>query len=112
MANEIICDACKAIMKTQRIKIKEWAIGTDEEGNKVKARTFECTNCGKRYLVALIDSGMQKKISRRRRIQESIKKANPKTRALIPKWMEEDEQLKQELLEREAELRKIWCKDG
>ena len=45
MANEIICDACKAIMKTQRIKIKEWAIGTDEDGNKVKARTFECTNC-------------------------------------------------------------------
>lgn len=112
MANEIICDACKAIMKTQRIKIKEWTIGTDEDGNKVKARTFECTNCGKRYLVALIDSGMQKKISRRRRIQESIKKANPKTRALIPKWMEEDEQLKQELLEREEELRKIWCKDG
>lgn len=27
MANEIICDACKAIMKTQRIKIKEWTKG-------------------------------------------------------------------------------------
>ena len=83
-----------------------------EDGNKVKARTFKCSNCGKRYLVALIDNGMQKKISRRRRIQESIKKATPKTRALIPKWIKEDQQLKKELIEREEELRKMWCKDG
>lgn len=112
MANEIICDACKAIIKMKRIKIKEQAIGTDEDGNKVKARTFECTNCGKRYLVALINNEMQKKIGRRRRIQESIKKATPKTRALIPAWIKEDQQLEKELLEREEELRKIWCKDG
>lgn len=112
MANEIICDACKAIIKIKRIKIKEQAIGTDEDGNKVKVRTFECTNCGKRYFVALIDNEMQKKIGRRRRIQESIKKATPQTRALIPKWIKEDQQLKKELLEREEELRKIWCKDG
>lgn len=84
MANEIICDACKAIIKTQRIKIKEWAIGTDKEGNKVKARTFECTNCGKRYLVALIDSEMQKKDQQTQKNPREYQEGEPENKSIDP----------------------------
>ncbi|MDO5549416.1 MAG: hypothetical protein Q4F79_13150 [Eubacteriales bacterium] len=101
----IYCDLCGEQIKLTPKDIKNTVLAklSDDE---IIEKYFKCHLCGAKYTITITNRRTRELAQRRRAIPALIKKEpNPIRREELAKM---DEDLKQEILELTAELKRIW----
>ena len=104
----VYCDECKKTISLEGL-IHERGVGWDDSG-PVTEKYFECPNCGKHYTITVYNRRMAIKIHKRRQLQVKIKRAwgRKSDAQRFRTWVNEDERLKNELLEEAGKLRRKY----
>lgn len=109
---EVFCDRCGTKINMEQVR-QTREIAKDVEGFGVIEQFFECENCGMHYTVLVIDRKMKEMIKKRQRIHKQIAlhKQIKSREATLRKLIREDEQIKQQQIQRMSKLKKRYRKE-
>lgn len=109
---EVFCDRCGTKINMEQVR-QTREIAKDVEGFGVIEQFFECENCGMHYTVLVIDRKMKEMIKKRQRIHKQIAlhKQIKSREATLRKLIRQDEQIKQQQMQRMSKLKKRYRKE-
>ena len=112
---EIVCKVCGRIIERDEMKtlIQERVIADDDQDGTVKERFFTCPACEQHYTITCFNRRMQLKIQKRQQLLYKVRQLYKRRGDVheVRKLQEQDEKLKNELLDEAHYLRRKYLKE-